>query len=831
MKMKKVTWLPVTLSALLGVACPSANAQVPTNFPVITVTTCDTNAVADGYVFLAVASDLTNVGYYVMILRNDGTPVWYSEVAEEKEIYDFKVLPNGCLHYAPYIEAHSFAGGGDVIHTVMDDSYNIIEHIPAGNGYVAESHDFQMLPNGNVLLFGYYRTQVDMSRIVPGGYPNALLAGATVQELDAERNVVFQWRPWDHTTFEDYFRDAINDPKNKQPVINGWHLNTIELDNDGNIFVATPQTGANLPSSSGWVKKINRQTGETMWHLGGTENEFTFVGVTLEEGLQAFSGHAFHRLENGNVLIYDNGNTAGTRASKVYEFSLDEVNKVATYVWSYVPAPLISGSGRGNAQRLPNGNTFIGWGNTRSRPVPVCTEVTPAGEVVFEMKFDDPALQSYRAFRFIWPPEQQIEFTHYELAAGNSYDFTNTGVGITVNSGGGGYNELTVTREPYAPVYPLFNGKAPRVLPVRVSMSESAIGTVGARIEFDAVSFGFINPANPFVNPTNLTVYHRTQTGQGLFVPQTPDYNPVTGKLRVTMTLTGQSGQLGEFIFCYPDVADVPYPPMLNEVENYRGVQTHEVIAPQLAATGVVYSVNQELPILLSWSPKGFARWFELEIATNQDFTNPVVDVSYQTEGFKVWSNAAPNTAYFYRVKTWNEGGEGDWSVGAFQTVAPMITVTAPNGGEAWQRGLTYFIQWNDNIAEEVVIDLYKGGAFVKSLNTNSSAGAYQWEVDLDLVPGNDYSIKISSATNAALFDVSDLAFNVDVPRITNITPTEGGAWVLEWAGTSANVYVEFSPALVPSAWTELAGPITGGSWTNTSPTSLTNGFYRLRLE
>ena len=81
------------------------------------------------------------------------------------------------------------------------------------------------------------------------------------------------------------------------------------------------------------------------------------------------------------------------------------------------------------------------------------------------------------------------------------------------------------------------------MLPVRVKLTENSIDTINANIAFDAAGFGFDNP-------TNLTVCYRTLAGQGLFIPQTTAYNPVTGKLRVSMNLTGQSGDFGEFIFC-----------------------------------------------------------------------------------------------------------------------------------------------------------------------------------------------------------------------------------------------------------------------------------------
>ena len=411
----------------------------------------------------------------------------------------------------------------------------------------------------------------------------------------------------------------------------------------------------------------------------------------------------------------------------------------------------------------------------------------------------------------------------FEVAAGNECDFDPTGVSMTALDGGGGYNELDVTREPYAPVNPQFQGKAPCVLPVRVSLADWGIYELDAEFDFDAASFGFADPAS-------LTVYYRAQTGQGLFMPQTTAYNPVTHALVVTMTMFSPYSDLGEFIFCYPDVAEVAYAPILAAMEKYRGVLPYEVVGPSPASPGTTYLVNQELPVCLAWSPQGPAGSYHLQIATNVDFSDPVVDLPDQTDAFYVWSEAAPAAAYYYRVSTSNDGGTSDWSVSAFQTVAPMIAVTVPNGGEAWQRGLKYFIQWRDNIAEDVVIDLYKSGVFLTSLATNASTGAYLWQIGMDLVPGNDYSIRISSAANGDLFSSSDMPFYIDVPKITSIHQNQDAAWVLGWSGTSAGVYVEFSPSLAPGQWQSIGGPISGSTWTNARQAAL-EGFYRLRLQ
>jgi hypothetical protein len=796
-KMKKIIIICSVIVTFLGLLNGKAHGDLPVNFPGITTHIYDANVIADGYVFLTVSKEVEGVGYYVMILDNDGTVYWYKELPEDYS-YDFKVLPNGHLHYAQLFHHHTYAGGGDVVHVILDENFNEVETIEAGNGYVAEAHDFQLLPNGNVLLFGYYLNEVDMSKIVEGGHPGALISGGIVQELDSQRNVIFQWRTWDYYSFEDFFSTLTDDPRAQSAVINTFHLNTMNQDNDGHIFVMTPQPATRLPRS-GWVKKINRQTGEIMWTLGGDYNEFTFVGVDPNEAPGHFTGHAFHRIRNGNVLDYDNGSRDLTVSSRVHEYKLDEQNKIAEHVWTYVPDDIISGLGRGNAQRLPNGNTMIGWGNVKGTPNPAATEVTPEGRKVWELYFDDPKVGSYRAFRFPYPPSSQaIEHTEYELATGNPYFFDDTGVSMKVLSGGGGYNEVTVTREPYAPVYPVFTGKAPRVLPVRVKLEEYDIPSMTAQLSFDANTnnpgyFDFID--NPcFGEPCDLTIYHRQTPGYGLFLPLATDYNPVKLALRATMT------QFGEFIFCYDDIEDVPYAPILNEPESDRGVQEYMVIAPRKADPCVVYTVNQELPISLSWTPKGFAQWHHLQVATDEDFTALVVNSDWMTESRYTWSSANPNTTYYWRAHIVNNNGvsTSEWSTGSFATVPPMVEVTAPNGGENWRRGLDYFIKWNDNIAEDVVIELYKDEALIETIGTVPSDRAYGWEVGLTLEPGCDYSIKVKSSTNGALFDESDGTFSIDVP--TGDFNCDGcvglddldvltGEWLQEGGGLLADLY------------------------------------------
>jgi hypothetical protein len=138
------------------------------------------------------------------------------------------------------------------------------------------------------------------------------------------------------------------------------------------------------------------------------------------------------------------------------------------------------------------------------------------------------------------------------------------------------------------------------------------------------------------------------------------------------------------------------------------------------------------------------------------------MDESGLTETGRTLGALTPGATYHWRVRTTNAGGTSDWSARSFQATAPRIQVTTPNGGESWKKGLSYFIQWQDNIPENVAIDLYKGDSLVKTIAKTPSIGACAWEVGLDLEPGTDYTIRITSVTDATVGDRSDAAFSVE---------------------------------------------------------------------
>lgn len=352
--------------------------DLPADFPAISVSNSDNPT--PGYIFMSnFALGPMNRGYYLMILDNSGAPVFYKKL--DTAAYDFKKQPNGNLTY--------FSARAQKFYE-MNTSYQIIDSFECGNGYPTDLHELLLYPNGHSFLMSYDPQRVNMRSLISHGDSNAVVIGLIIQELDENKNVIFQWRSWDYFNILDATHVNFTEPE-----IDYVHGNAIELCNDGNILISSRHLDE--------ITKINRSNGDFIWRMGGARNQFRFINEEL-----AFSHqHAIRELDNGNLTLFDNGNFPTNinpiheqvPVSRAVEYQIDEVNLVATLVWQYVNQPAIFGFAMGYTERLPNGNTIIGWGAGS----PSVTEVNAAGQKVFELSLQ-PGQVSYRAFRDSWDP-------------------------------------------------------------------------------------------------------------------------------------------------------------------------------------------------------------------------------------------------------------------------------------------------------------------------------------------------------------------------------------------------------------------------------------------
>ncbi|MFZ1321638.1 MAG: aryl-sulfate sulfotransferase [Ignavibacteria bacterium] len=352
------------------------------NLPTLTVSILDNPS--EGKLFFGnfPFSQIANTPY---LLQSDNN----GNISYYREVYvwalDYKRQPNGMQTYYEGIAFHG-----------EDNDHNVIKNYQCGNGLLTDHHELQVTNDGHAFLMNYNAQYVDMSQVVPGGNPNAIVTGLIIQEIDESNNVVFQWRSWDHFLITDAIGVNFTDS-----LLDCVHGNAIDIDDDGNLLISSRHLSE--------ITKININTGDIIWRMGGKNNEFTFTNDSIKFSYQ----HDIRRLENGNVTLFDNGNYHSPPFSRAVEYQLDEVNKTATLVWQYRNTPDNYGYAMGSVQRLKNGNTLIGWGNSH----PNITEVTPDGNIALEMSLPT-GIFTYRVFR------DEVKFTlNLKMAVEGFYNF------------------------------------------------------------------------------------------------------------------------------------------------------------------------------------------------------------------------------------------------------------------------------------------------------------------------------------------------------------------------------------------------------------------------
>jgi len=356
-----------------GAAAPAraARAQdtLPPDFPAIAASVSLPSA--PGPLFLATLTFPLTTTPYLLMLNDWAVPYFYR--AMPATCWDFKQQPDGRYTY--------FDEQGWKFYALDPWSLAVVDSFACGNGYAADVHELRVLPNGHALLLSYDPEVVDMSGIVEGGDTAAVVTGLVVQEIDESKDVVFQWRSWDHFQITDCTHIDLT-----AHAIDCVHGNALELDTDGNLLLSSRHLDE--------VTKIDRQTGDVIWRWGGKMNQFCFLDDTLGFWRQ----HAIRRLDNGHYTLFDNGNYHDPPFSRAVEYELDQEAKTARLVWQYRATPDIFGGAMGYTQRLENGNTLISYGLGK----PDILEVTPEGLEVMRMQLP-PGMFSYRAYRFVTP--------------------------------------------------------------------------------------------------------------------------------------------------------------------------------------------------------------------------------------------------------------------------------------------------------------------------------------------------------------------------------------------------------------------------------------------
>lgn len=329
-----------------------------------------TRGVSPGYIFIAPKKDVAQTG--PLILDNLGRVIWFHRL-ETTAVTDFRVQRYRGRPVLTWWRGRSAEGEGSGRYAIFDDSYRPIAYVHPGNDLGGDIHEFLITRRNTALITISHRIEVNGRPILEGG----------LQELDIRTGrVLFEWRSYDHVPLgESYYRL----PRDPSRVFDYFHVNSIDVDHDGNLLVSARNTHT--------VYKINRRTGEILWRLGGKRSDFA-LGPSVRFAWQ----HDARRHPDGSLTLFDNEAGPQVRPqSRGIVLRLDMKRMRARLLRNFVHRPPLTAVDQGNMQLLLNGHLFVGWGHQ-----PYFTEFGPRGKMLLDGRFGRGHVDSYRAYRFRW---------------------------------------------------------------------------------------------------------------------------------------------------------------------------------------------------------------------------------------------------------------------------------------------------------------------------------------------------------------------------------------------------------------------------------------------
>ena len=382
---------PVAFLLIVGIGAlgaPGAAVAAPAPPP---ITVLSAGATADrGAIFVAPFGDNGEYANGPEIVDGTGKTIWFRPIPAGQEAADFRTQTYRGRPVLTWWQGTGLGGLAQGTDYVYDRHYHQIAEVHAGNGYSADGHEFLITPWNTALILVYTTTTADLTSI--GGPANQRVIDGIVQEIDIPtRRVLFEW----HSYPEIGIQESYSKPPKKQLGTKPFpydyvHLNSIDVEPNGNLLVSGRNTHA--------VYEISRRTGKVIWRLGGKKSDFK-----LGPGARFAWQHDARRQPDGTITMFDNGAAPPVeKFSRILVLRADTKTKRATLVRSYRHPRKLLAPFEGNAQFLPDGHVFVGWGGW-----PYATEFARNGRVLWDAYFGHGKppgedADSYRAYRFVW---------------------------------------------------------------------------------------------------------------------------------------------------------------------------------------------------------------------------------------------------------------------------------------------------------------------------------------------------------------------------------------------------------------------------------------------
>ena len=150
-----------------------------------------------------------------------------------------------------------------------------------------------------------------------------------------------------------------------------------------------------------------------------------------------------------------------------------------------------------------------------------------------------------------------------------------------------------------------------------------------------------------------------------------------------------------------------------------------------------------------------------------------------------------------------DENGRDAGKVYLFFGSLGRLAVLKPNGGENWEIGSQYTIEWySSNPQGQVKIEFSTNGGSTWQVikDSEDDDGACYWQISNSVPPSTNCLVKITHLMNGA-WDVSDAPFTLSKPTLAINIPNGGENWpagethniTWSYSGNIQNVKIEYS--------------------------------------
>ncbi|RAK89341.1 hypothetical protein BO79DRAFT_237457 [Aspergillus costaricaensis CBS 115574] len=387
--------------------------------PRLNITIPPNNGLERGYIFIAPFNAVSEPAHRApqqpgaYIFSDDGELVWSGYTYFSTWTGNFQAARwNGQDVLAAFEGAHNgLYGHGHGHHVLLNQRYETIKELRAGNHLLSDKHEFEILNESTALIQVHHPEVRDLSNYTSDRRQHWIV-NAIFQELNInDGKVLFEWRSLDHIGPEESALPLPNDQAgighNSSTAWDYFHINSVTKGTDGHYLVSARHAST--------IYKINSTDGSIIWRLGGSRSDFA-LGPNVEFGFQHHARY-LDQVDNSDVTritLFDNAvygsesGGGGDKEVRIYPYSrgkilrLDHPTRYASLESSFIPPDLLLVRSQGSLQTLPNGNVFINWGSEGA-----ITEFSSDGEPLYHAYLDSRPLsrgdvQNYRAFRANW---------------------------------------------------------------------------------------------------------------------------------------------------------------------------------------------------------------------------------------------------------------------------------------------------------------------------------------------------------------------------------------------------------------------------------------------